>query len=533
MNYMCLLLSFMSFLTYGQFSDSEILDYNYASAVINDDGSFFFNRTDEMRGYEIPKGTGLSTIFVSSIIIGAMDDVGLPHISVGSTDKAHVYSQFQSGPVAFPTDYSSSNYQAKYQKSVWKISEDEINYHINHWQDFGYEPSPSILNWPGNGDVSMGIADRLAPYIDVNNDGVYTPLEGDYPEIRGHDAVYVIINDDKLNSVNKLKIEVHLMFYQYHTGNYLSNTTFLYTQVFNRSTKDYHNFRESIYFDFDIGFSEDDLFGCDSSSNLAYIYNGDNFDESDAGTLGYGTIPPCQGITSLSHDVYATGYYLNGETYPYNNEESHFDSTLWNHMNARWNDTLPWTYGGNGLDSTLSNPSTNFIYNGNPYANTGWTEMNVFNGLGNASGDRRGMITIAENEFPADASVCADFAYIYDRSSTHLRNVQNVINIAEAIQRLYSIQVDQPCNSANYIGLEETDKTAVKISPNPTTSLTQITFHNSARRRIKVMDAAGKLFDSFEINSNSCVLNFNDKTGVFFISIESEKGVDVERIVVE
>src|SRR5690606_37961170 len=41
--------------------------------------------------------------------------------------------------------------------------------------------TPNILNWPGNGDVSLNQARRLAPFVDVNMDGFYEPTAGDYP----------------------------------------------------------------------------------------------------------------------------------------------------------------------------------------------------------------------------------------------------------------------------------------------------------------------------------------------------------------
>src|SRR5690606_41439558 len=38
-----------------------------------------------------------------------------------------------------------------------------------------------IREWPGNGDQSRGELPVLAPYEDVNGDGVYIPDSGDYP----------------------------------------------------------------------------------------------------------------------------------------------------------------------------------------------------------------------------------------------------------------------------------------------------------------------------------------------------------------
>ena len=36
----------------------------------------------------------------------------------------------------------------------------------------------------------------LAPFVDVDNDGNYNPLNGDYPKIKGNQSIWWVMNDN-------------------------------------------------------------------------------------------------------------------------------------------------------------------------------------------------------------------------------------------------------------------------------------------------------------------------------------------------
>ena len=48
--------------------------------------------------------------------------------------------------------------------------------------------------------------------------------------------------------------------------------------------------------DADLGNYADDYVGCDVTRGLGYCFNGDNFDQNNAGKIGYGSNPPAIGI---------------------------------------------------------------------------------------------------------------------------------------------------------------------------------------------------------------------------------------------
>ena len=69
-------------LTNAQVLNNTLLDFNNVKATLNDEGGFFNNAAAAIQGYEIPKGSGLSTIYAGSYWIGAKDVFGNLHVSL-------------------------------------------------------------------------------------------------------------------------------------------------------------------------------------------------------------------------------------------------------------------------------------------------------------------------------------------------------------------------------------------------------------------------------------------------------------------
>ena len=66
--------------------------------------------------------------------------------------------------------YYSTDYDIKWNR-VWKLNQTEIDFHRLHWNDPDYVPIKNILEWPGNGDTTLGQAWELASYYDIDDDG--------------------------------------------------------------------------------------------------------------------------------------------------------------------------------------------------------------------------------------------------------------------------------------------------------------------------------------------------------------------------
>ena len=174
------LLSFLIVITaskvLGQASGQ--LNINNINANVYSNGTLFDG------AFEVPAGSFKNSIYLSSFWIGGKDSTGQLHIA------SQVYGQAGNdlfyGPIA--TNYSDPSYLLH--DAVYKINRTTINDHILNYQNSGYIVPNELSRWPGNGNVANGEAASLAPYADINLNGTYDPANGDYPLIRGDQAIY-------------------------------------------------------------------------------------------------------------------------------------------------------------------------------------------------------------------------------------------------------------------------------------------------------------------------------------------------------
>ncbi len=531
-------------LSFGQFSTS-ILDYNNVSAILTDGGVLFNNAAISNAGYEIPKGSGQNVIYAASMWFGGTDVNGQLHLS-GST--------FQNGMDIFPgpycTDYqyySDPSYTAEYGSSIWSVSKDDIDNHLINWNQPGYTIPNSILNWPGNGNVSLTVADQLAPYVDVNSDGVYDPTAGDYPNIRGDYATYIIMNDGAQVHLGTggdvIGIEVHLMVYQYATSDYLNDLTFINARVFNRGTITYQDFTTSLYADMDIGNPMDDFVGSDSVRNMMFAYNGDILDENNSGALGYGTAPPAVGIISLGGPLASSTYYTNGSA-P-GTADPNAAAEYWNYMNGLWADGQPFVFGGTGYPGSSGSTTipTSFMLSGDPLGQAPlttpwhWTEMDTDGGLtSNLPGDRRGLMSMPQEFFGPDDQLCYDFAVVYGTGDTLsvASGIGALQNRADSVQAFFDAQ-NFNCQQVTLDIVDPENEMEVVVYPNPSHGSFAMTVSEELTDlKIVMTDMAGKkVLERFEPQGGTFDFVTNSEAGVYVITVTSSRGGVTHRVVID
>lgn len=430
---------FLATIVYGQPINSKYLDTNSVSARIENGGTFFRNSNTNFPSYEIIKGENTFSINSSSFWFGALDSNSELH---GSFTFFQGNSDIFTGPYSSNNSYSSPDYANKYLGKIWKVSKEEIIYHIDNYNNPNYVAPEGIEDWPGNGDVNLGVASDLAPFVDVDNDGVYDPYSGDYPCIKGDQAVYVILNDDaqpQEHASKNIGIEVHLMFYQFESNDFADSTTFINTKVFNRSGEDYTDFKTSIFVDASIGFPFEQFIGCDTTKNIGYAYKSDNYDDGWNSVDGYGNNPPAIGTMVLNDTMASFGHFYNHTFFqPWPITEN----TFWNFMNSKWSDGSNWVYGGTGVSSSTgaTSQTTNYLFSGNPYLDEGWTEMNIDgNGTSNPDDESKMyFLTIESDTFEENDILEYDYAFIFSRVGDHLENVQGLIDLTDDVQQLYN-----------------------------------------------------------------------------------------------
>ncbi len=429
----------------------DTLDINNVRARINSFGLHFWDMEDNIL-FEIPAYSGKNTIFCNVLWLGAVDDQGLLHVAA---DRYHFYGgDFWPGPVMDSTEYCLES-DVEWNR-VWKISQSEIDEHRANWQNQGYEPPENILAWPGNGDTLKGQAYYLAPYFDYDENDSYDATKGDFPLIKGDQAVFFIINDDRHEHTEtggrKLRAEIHGLFYAFDKPEKpdLNNSVFVNYKIFNRSETYYPELYIGNFVDFDIGYPWDDYIGCDTILQAYYGYNGLEIDGS--GEPGsYGAQPPAQGVTFLNVEL---NHFMYFENYSGPTSDPYADYEYFNYMKSVWKDSTHLTYGGTGYGGVSP---VNYAFPGDPLNQNEWTECSV----GNEPGDKRGVGSSGPVEFAPGQMIELDIAYVFARTSSgnNLSSVELLKESIKSVREFYESSLDIPKN--------HNDSYDLNVYPNP------------------------------------------------------------------
>lgn len=399
---------------------------NNVRTIIFTGGDMWWDRDGNTNAYYyIPavqnRNTGVSSSFAGSIWLGGLDAGG--QLKVAAMTYRQNGIDFWPGPLDTTNTSADPTECAKYDQ-VYTVSRAEVDNFVA-----GGAVTSGILNWPGNGDVSKSQGQRLAPFIDVNNDGLYDATSGDYPaydinnkaekdelgfcktKLFGDYTLFWVFNDKGgIHTETQgvpIGVEVRAQAFGFKTNDEINNMTFYSYEVFNRSSFQLNKTYFTIWNDADLGYYLDDYVGCDVKRGLGYIYNADPFDETASGVNGYQDYPPSLGCDFFKGPLADQGDKIDndqdgfldepGETIQmsrftyYNNNIGAFPPQTtnpdiaihyYNYMTGFWKDGSPFTSGGNAYGGT--SPAT-FVYDGDPVTGTGWTEKSA----GNLPGDRR------------------------------------------------------------------------------------------------------------------------------------------------
>jgi hypothetical protein len=556
----------------------ENIDLNNINASI-DKEVLFYDRENGVAGFEVPKGSGSHTIYASNFWFAGIDAAGQLK---GYAETFALNGVNNAGPIGI-----GSNYSYKWDR-VWKVSAIDIQNHIA-----GLGTTEAITNWPTNRDTSLGQAPDLAPFVDVNGDGFYNPTLGDYPLIKGQQAIYFIRNSDRTPTFTiGGGFEFHGMVYAYDCpeDSAINNTLFLDYTIYNRSPFNFYDAYFGQWADLDIGFYDDDFVGSDVSRGIFYGNNGDNLDESGAGIIGYGSFPPAQGVTFLkgpfmdndgidnpfTTDV-PTAIAQNGIPYAglgvgfgdgtIDNEHlglSHFmyyskiasfpgdgdpssAADYYNYLRGRWKDGSIMKWGGNGhysnpnasnvnADYLLPGTSDPLFWSTNGIAPTpiDWSELTV----GNSPGDRRGMGSTGPFTFNPGAVVEMELAFVFGRDyNSPSNNTAGIVVMQERVDSIRSYHANgfatTPCGGA-ILGAKEAVKenNALSIYPNPFANQFLVSYKPTHNTVVEVYNLLGNQILTQQITQQLTLLDLsNQPNGVYFVRVIDGKEVLTKKVI--
>lgn len=560
----------------------EFLDLNNINARLGL-YSLFQDQTNSIAGFEVPKGDTTSTIFAANLWLSGknLDSVYANCETFGSVISSNnTYPNYisRAGPIMDSLSYPNG-YDYQWDR-LWKIDAWQIIHHINNWSNTNYQAIEVIENWPAHGDTTKGQAYYLAPFVDNNNDGFYNPYDGDYPEIKGQQAIYNIYNDVRAipGSSSSMETEIHYMAYAYNcpSDSAINHTIFLDYTIYNRSNLTYDSTYVGFWADMDLGGSNDDAIGCDVSRSTFFTYNGDNVDEGGNGVKGFGNHPPAQGVTFLKgakqdNDGIANNFGINAnETINglgfgdgiIDNEHwgmEHFSSygvgggqhvgdgdpastkDHYNYLRGFWRDNTQFVWGGNGHISSGGTVPTKHLFPGitDPLwygtggvtaTPTNWTEFG-------APGDRRGMGSTGPFTFEPDSSVEITLALVFGRDYQNTGNQAGVVVMQERVDSIRSYYLNDftttACGLALAVDKNEEKNNLLTIYPNPFNQQLTINYElENTQAQLSVYTVFGKLIKQQTVVTNKTIIDLNKQAnGVYFVQVKDGKNVMTKKVI--
>lgn len=411
----CTLYSLIQAQAQATFNTRDSVHINNINASVLLHGDMWWDPIAESARCEFPKNTGKHVGFVSALWMSGYDGSGQLHVA--SQTYRQDGNDYWPGPLdaSGTLNYATSSDWAKF----WKVRRSDIQYFQALSSHTTANTPTGILTWPaagnayaaGNGGVPLTISSTttMAPFIDLNGNGSYEPLLGEYPDVKGDEAIWWAFSDNGPTHNNNngipLGVEVHAMSYAYARGTLIDNVVYYEYTVTNKSANTYNDFRIAQFSDADLGYFRDDFVGFDSAHRMSICYNGTADDGADGGhpANSYGIHCPVQGVTMivLPGDV-GTTYVPAGNFITYNNDFSaignpNSDTACNNYMRGKSLNGTYFTndYQGPGLPflPAGTGPIMRYFYAGDPADSAGNSECI----RDNARGDRR--TVLSTNDF--------------------------------------------------------------------------------------------------------------------------------------
>jgi hypothetical protein len=553
-----------------QAQNMDFLDINQVKAGFWADGTMFWDKVSDPL-FEWPKDSGTHISFATGLWVGGLNS---GHNLQGAYKRYGTNgNDFYTGPLTLATASVDSSTMALYNR-VWKLNKTEVDQFRQCYcenpglpQCAGYTIPASISLWPGNpiaesdGDHLL-MDQQLAPYYDSNVDGVYDPVDCDYPLIKCDQSLFFVFNDKggfhEESATLPVGIEVRALAYACACDTLqqaINNSIFLDLKVIHRGTDTLYQTYFSLFNDGGVGGPMDDYIGTDVESGYIYHYNGDGFDEDLGATQGYGNLPPAHGIVFLQGpymDANGVDDDLSGlvdivqyqdtttlsNTYSINgtgfndgipdNEKLGLtrsirtaipgDPILGNQnyllQKSYWMDSTAQIYGGNGYPGGLfvSASRARFIYpndsDADDWGTSGiatvfpWTEFNT-GATANIPGDRQilgstGPFTLEPGEINT-----LSFAFVTARSTNPADSLSRVA-LHEAVVNIkanYELGLAS-CTSA-WLGNEEQEQAPqVLIYPNPAHDWFWISTEQLGNSTLLIHDMTGRLMSLVNTTAN-------------------------------
>jgi hypothetical protein len=310
------------------------LDLNNVRARINTGGDMWWD-LQGIAQYEIPKGSTKTSMFSASLWLGGTDVNG--QLKGAFQRYRGNGNDYWPGPLSDDGKAAVDQATCSEYDKHFVIYREQVDEFIEKFGKTSQYPDyvvPKIIQeWPAHGNTAKHQNFYLAPFVDVDGNGVYEWQQGDYPYydidnslcrpkknsngeyyyeptmegngiladqvLKGDQTLWWVFNDNgnihTESNGNSIGVEIRAQAFAFSTNDEINNMTFYTYEIINRSSFRLTETYFSQWVDTDLGYAYDDYVGCDVQRGLGYCYNGtqkDGLGKPDH----YGNQPPAVGV---------------------------------------------------------------------------------------------------------------------------------------------------------------------------------------------------------------------------------------------
>lgn len=247
-------------------------------------GDMWWNPVTGTSPIQFPKGISGQLKGVSAIWVGGKESNG--QVLAATQDYRSKGSDFWPGPVGQEMSTMSNQHTIDWAR-IWRINSSSIDAFLALGTHTLANTPTDILEWPGKGNVYargaqgayLRVTRDMAPFVDVNANGVYEPLYGDYPKMKGSQMLWWVLNDYSLHPNSRtatLKLEVRISAYAYAKETIADNIIFYEYDMQHALGETLREFVFAPMGDFDISDALNDNVGYDPVRRVAAMYDADN-----------------------------------------------------------------------------------------------------------------------------------------------------------------------------------------------------------------------------------------------------------------
>jgi hypothetical protein len=512
------------------YENYKALDINEVSAAITNRGDMFWDVDIGEPNFKVPKAENKTAVFMNSLWLAGLDQNSNLHLAAQTYRQGGI--DYWPGPLDTISGTTDTATVILYDK-VWKINWFDIEqfkyyFSIGEVQNGTWFPTNDILTWPARG--SGNYSRNLAPFIDVNHNGVYDPLhDGDFPDIKGDQMLFWLFNDTLGKHTESdgrpLQIEVQASAYAFGCpelntiDSAINYTTFYHYKIFNRSGLDYDSCFIGNLTDFDLGYAFDDAIACKPDLDLAFCYNFDSTDFDDGSGLTYGNNPPVIGNVLLNAPTGKMNNFI-----AFSNDDLNaisgnptITSHYYNYLRGLWKNNNNISLGGNGIGGSIP---THFIYSGDFEDTIPWYPSN--------GSDIRSLQSSGPFSFPANTSIDYDFAIVYARDTVGNNSpqlFQQLFDNATRAKTWFDDNTFPSCIGPNKVDEITNPKNELELFPNPTSNVINFKCSNKVPvLEYAIFNSMGKQIAYNKVVNTNEIYVGNFANGLYFLELKFVDG---------